>query len=219
MRAPENIREVSALGVDMLGFVFYKRSPRYVPSVPSRVGLLPDYASISEQDDVLRHGPSRVGVFVNEMPQNIITMVYNYKLDYVQLHGINDEIMIDNLRRTLDDAIRPGIKFIKAIGVSDVSDIEQWRRYKGVADILLFQAENGACCDCESKFDWSLLTNYDGDIPFIVGGGIGPEDADAVLSLSHPMMLGVDVNSRFESSMAFKDVSLLSKFVSKVKGL
>lgn len=217
MREPENIRAVSELGVDMIGFVFYRNSPRYVSSVSSHVGLLPDYASISETESAARHNPLKVGVFVSEMPQNIITMAYNYKLDYVQLHGMNDDVMIDNLRRTLDVDIRPGIKFIKAIGISDIFDIEMWRKYKGVADLLLFHAKGSTCDDDATKFDWSLLDSYDGDIPFIIGGGIGPEDAEALLSLNHPMLAGVDINSRFESSPAVKDISLLEPFVSKIR--
>lgn len=217
MREPENIRAVSELGVDMIGFVFYRNSPRYASSVPSHVGLLPDYASISETESAARHNPLKVGVFMNEMPQNIITMAYNYKLDYIQVHGMNDEVMIDNLRRTLDGDIRPGIKFIKAIGISDICDIGMWRKYKGIADLLLFHTKNRACYNDEIKFDWSLLDSYDGDIPFIIGGGIGPEDAEALLSLNHPMLTGVDINSCFESSPAVKDISLLEPFVSKIR--
>lgn len=92
-----------------------------------------------------------------------------------------------------------------------------WRKYKGVADLLLFHAKGSTCDDDVTKFDWSLLDSYDGDIPFIIGGGIGPEDAEALLSLNHPMLAGVDINSRFESSPAVKDISLLEPFVSKIR--
>lgn len=89
LRDPENIRAVMGLGADMIGLVFDRRNPRYVSSIPSNVGLLPDYASIQGHDLNEDGKVARVGVFGSDMPQNIITMAYNYKLDYVQLYGKN----------------------------------------------------------------------------------------------------------------------------------
>ena len=56
----------------------------------------------------------RVGIFADDMPQNIVTRVYNYGLDVVLLLGDESAVMIDNLRRTLDPDIRPGIRIVKA---------------------------------------------------------------------------------------------------------
>lgn len=217
MREPENIRAVKALGVDMIGLVFSRRSPRYVASVPSCAGLLPDYACID--GDVMSEGSpvSRVGVFGSDMPQNIITAAYNYKLDYIQLHGKDDEIMIDNLRHTLRDDICPGIKFIKAIGISTSKDFELCHRYKGLADMFLFYGIDDVNRRSDVRFDWTLLDCYDMDIPFLLGGGIGPDDAVEMLSIKHPMMAGVNLNREFESDIAVKDTALLGKFISVVR--
>lgn len=217
MREPDNIRDVVALGIDMVGLVFNKKSSRYVALKPSHAGLLPDYAGITVDNIAKWNNVVRVGVFGNDMPQNIITMAYNYKLDYIQLNGIGDEIMIDNLRRTLDRDICPGIKFIKAIGLADIHDVDLWRRYKDVADILLFYAEDSAFGDSDLRFDWSLLDGYDGDIPFIISGGIGPDDAERILAVSHPKMVGVNLNRCFESSPGIKDVGLLRKFIDEIR--
>ena len=109
MREPENVRDVENLGVDMIGFVFCADSERYVSMVSSNAGIIPDYAYGRQNGDeapacgaVQESKPHRVGVFVDDMPQNIVTRIYNYNLDYVQLHGSETAVMIDNLRRTVD---------------------------------------------------------------------------------------------------------------------
>lgn len=219
MREPDNIRAVENLGVDMIGLIFWKKSPRYVVSVPSYAGTIPDYAGAAACKDGKGCGRNigRVGVFVNEMPQNIITAVYNYGLDYVQLHGDESPTMIDNLRRTIDPDIHPGIKFIKAISVGAADDVKRWREYRDTADMLLFDTKGKSAGGNGLQFDWSVLDAYDGDIPFLLSGGIGPEDARKVLSFKHPRMLGIDLNSRFETAPAQKDVALLNKFINEIK--
>lgn len=219
LREPDNIRAVSALGVDMIGFIFWKDSKRYVASVPSHTGLLPDYAgrtaSALAQDAT--HRPKRVGVFVDEMPQNIITAVYNYRLDYVQLHGSESPVLIENLRRTIDPDIRRGVKFIKAISVANEDDVKRWREYDGVADMLLFDTKGEGVGGNGSQFSWNALAAYDGAIPFLLSGGIGLDDADAVLSFNHPAFAGIDLNSRFETAPGVKDVALLKAFIERVR--
>lgn len=219
LREPENIRAVAALGVDMIGFIFCKSSKRYVASVPSHTGLLPDYAGrtasalASSSADRLK----RVGVFVDEMPQNIITAVYNYRLDYVQLHGSETPVLIENLRGTIEPDIRRGVKFIKAISVACKDDVKRWREYDGVADMLLFDTKGEAAGGNGRKFSWAALEAYDGTIPFLLSGGIAPEDADAVLSFRHPAFAGIDLNSRFETAPGVKDVALLKAFIDRIR--
>ena len=62
-------------------------------------------------------------------------------------------------------------------------------------------------------FDWSLINMYDGNIPFLLSGGIGPDDAEAVKSFKHPMCVGIDLNSRFEKEPGMKDVDKLKAFL------
>ena len=67
------------------------------------------------------------------------------------------------------------------------------------------------------NFDWSVLDAYQGKTPFLLSGGIGPEDAEEIRNLHHPMFAGVDVNSRFETEPAMKDVEKLRMFVNALK--
>lgn len=193
MRDPVNLRDVDGLGVDMIGFVFYKRSPRFVSARPS-------YLPVNAK---------RVGVFVNASYYYINNCISRYGLDFVQLHG--DETP-DYCRELHRFAVSP-VRIIKAIGISCSSDVEKASDYAGNVDYLLFESRCTSRGGSGQKFDWSVLDGYAGNCPFILSGGLGPDDAASIKSLSHPLMAGIDLNSRFELSPAFKDVQALKHFL------
>lgn len=211
MRDADNIRDISALGVDMIGLIFYPPSPRYVQQFSSGAGIIPDYAPDMGKT------PLRVGVFVDDMPQNIVTRVYNYKLDYIQLHGNEPRETLENLRATIDPDINPNIKIIKAICVSSAEDINKYKEYVGAADLFLFDTKCKTVGGSGEQFDWQVLQAYDGDVPFLLSGGIGPDDAERVRNFHHPKCIGIDLNSKFEIEPALKDVEKLKQFLVKVK--
>ena len=216
MRDAQNIREVSQLGVDMIGMIFYPKSPRYVEMQSSHAGIIPDYA---KEDISIESSktPARVGVFVDDMVQNIVTRVVNYHLDYVQLHGNEPREMCENLRLTLDSDIRPGIKIIKAISVSDASDIQKYKEYVGAVDLFLFDTKCKTVGGSGQQFDWQVLEQYDGEVPFLLSGGIGPEDASRLHAFHHPKCIGIDLNSRFEIEPGVKDVEKLKGFLNAMQ--
>ena len=216
MRDARNIREVSQLGVDMIGMIFYPKSPRYVEMQSSHAGIIPDYA---KEDINIKSSksPARVGVFVDDMVQNIVTRVVNYHLDYVQLHGNEPREMCENLRSTLDPDIRPGIKIIKAISVSDASDIQKYKEYVGAVDLFLFDTKCKTVGGSGQQFDWQVLEQYDGEVPFLLSGGIGPEDASRLHAFHHPQCIGIDLNSRFEIEPGVKDVEKLKGFLNEIQ--
>lgn len=228
MRDARNIREVSDLDIDMMGFIFYPKSKRFVQMISSQAGILPDYSEERLHRMIIGNGTKdgtgshrhvkRVGVFVDEMPQTIVTHVYNYSLDYIQLHGSEEPVMIDNLRRTLDPDISPGIKFIKAFGISSVDDLKKCDAYEGHADMFLFDTRTPLKGGSGQKFDWSVLQAYHGNTPFLLSGGIGPDDVQRVMDFRHPMFAGIDLNSRFETAPAMKDVVKLKTFIAAVRG-
>lgn len=212
MREPDNIRAVAALGVDMIGFIFWDKSPRNVKQLYVPAGIIPDRAG--KQVECREESKCKyVGVFVDEMPQNIVTRVYNFHLDYIQLHGNESTVYIDNLRRSLVPDIAPDIKIIKALSICEADDVKRWREYKDHVDLLLFDTKCTCVGGSGEKFDWSVLDAYDGDIPFILSGGIGPDDAERVKSFHHPMCIGIDLNSKFEDEPALKNVDKLRAFV------
>ena len=211
MRDADNIRDISALGVDMIGLIFYPPSPRYVQQFSSGAVIIPDYAPDMGKT------PLRVGVFVDDMPQNIVTRVYNYKLDYIQLHGNEPRETLENLRATIDPDINPNIKIIKAISVSSAEDIKKYKEYVGAADLFLFDTKCKTVGGSGEQFDWQVLQAYDGDVPFLLSGGIGPDDAERIKNFHHPKCIGIDLNSKFEIEPALKDVEKLKQFLVKVK--
>lgn len=211
MRDADNIRDISALGVDMIGLIFYPPSPRYVQQFSSGAGIIPDYAPDMGKT------PLRVGVFVDDMPQNIVTRVYNYKLDYIQLHGNEPRETLENLRATIDPDINPNIKIIKAISVSSAEDIKKYKEYVGAADLFLFDTKCKTVGGSGEQFDWQVLQAYDGDVPFLLSGGIGSDDAERIKNFHHPKCIGIDLNSKFEIEPALKDVEKLKQFLVKVK--
>ena len=213
MRDAENIQQVIALGVNMIGLIFWPKSPRYVQSFSTNAGIIPDLKNPAIKD-ISNPDASYVGVFVDEMPQNVVTHAYNYKLDYIQLHGNESPIYIDNLRKTLVPDILPNVKIIKALSINEKSDVLKWKTYEGHVDMFLFDTKSTQTVGGTGKhFDWSLINMYDGNIPFLLSGGIGPDDAEAIKSFKHPMCVGIDLNSRFEKTPGMKDVDKLKAFL------
>ena len=224
MRDQKNIRAVEQLDIDWMGFIFYPQSPRCVKMIPSRAGIIPDYAKVPSINDCgvankedTCSSPVRVGVFVDDMPQNIVTRVYNYDLDMVQLHGEESAVACENLRRTIDPDIHPGLKIIKAISIKSAEDVQKYKDYEGAVDYFLFDNKCKMVGGSGNHFDWSVIAAYDGKTPFLLSGGIGPDDVDAIHNFHHPMFLGIDLNSQFEVEPGIKDVSMLREFINKVR--
>lgn len=219
MRDGENIRQVAELGVDYIGMIFWDKSPRNVTMIPTHAGIIPDRGTLSpltpqrQRAGLEKHSPLRVGVFVDEMPQNIITRVVNFNLDVVQMHGHETPTVIRNLRATIDPDIRPGIQFWKAISISTRDDLDTCKRYADCVDAFVFDTKCPTVGGSGQQFDWSILTAYDGDVPFLLSGGIGPDDAERVSAFHHPKCIGIDLNSRFETEPGMKDVDALHRFL------
>lgn len=221
MRDGDNIREVAALGVDWIGMIFWEKSPRNVTMISTHAGIIPDRAPTI--DGQKANSPKRVGVFVDEMPQNIITRVVNFRLDIIQLHGHETPTVIRNLRKTLDPDIRPGIRFMKAISIDGREDIATYKDYEDCVDYFLFDTKCQTVGGSGQQFDWSVLDSYDGEKPFLLSGGIGPDDAPRLKEWfragsrsSAKKCIGIDLNSRFESEPGIKDITKLKLFLEQL---
>ena len=192
MRDAENIREVSALGIDLMGFIFWEKSSRYVSEPPK---YLPDNCK-------------RVGVFVDAPLDVIRQHIQDYHLDLIQLHGHESPEFIRELS---------GIGVIKAFNIATIDDLAQTTPYEGLVDYFLFDAKGKLVGGNGSQFDWSVLEAYKGSTPFLLSGGIGPDDADRIRAFHHERCIGIDLNSRFELAPALKDVTALKEFIKKIK--
>lgn len=215
MRDAGNIREVAAAGADWIGFIFHPKSPRYVTMTPSLAGIIPDRSDKALTGGLT--GVKKVGVFVDDSVQNIITRIVNFGLNLVQLHGHESVTMIRNLRRSVDPDIRPGLKIIKALPIETATDFNRCRDYEGVVDYLLFDTRCKEGGGSGRQFDWSLLEGYKGSVPFLLSGGIGPDDAEAIRRIRHPLLAGVDLNSRFETAPGLKDAAAVRAFIERLR--
>ncbi len=196
MREAENIREVEALGIDMMGFIFWPKSSRYV----------------SQRPDYLPTKCKRVGVFVDEDPEQVKRLAAEYRLDYIQLHGHETPEVISYLRTPA----LPHPRILKAFNISTAEDLLQTQPYEGLVDGFLFDAKGKSVGGNGEKFNWNVLDAYQGNTPFLLSGGIGPDDAERVNAFYHPKCIGIDLNSRFELAPGLKDVNALRRFVNDI---
>lgn len=208
MRDAENIRSVEALGVDWMGFIFWPHSNRFVSERPA---YLPTKAK-------------RVGVFVDEETDTVLRIAADYALDLIQLHGSESPAYLRALRQRLADEGSP-VVIIKAFNIATAADFTLTATYAGLADYFLFDTKAHQPGGNGQQFDWSVLTAYNGDTPFLLSGGIGPDDAKrlhqafALDGFPVSTCLGIDLNSRFESAPALKDVNALQQFLSRLNRL
>ena len=196
MREPENIRAVEALGIDLMGFIFWPPSSRYVGEKPS----------------YLPRNCRRVGVFVDATLPDILAAVEDFRLDGVQLHGHETPEAIAALKARI-----PGVRIVKSLAVAGPEDLEQAEAYADVCDAFLFDTKGKLPGGNGRQFDWSVLQRYQGRLPFLLSGGIGPDDAQRIRAFDVPGCLGIDLNSRFETAPGVKDVDALRTFIETIR--
>ncbi len=194
MRDGENILAVEALGVDWIGFIFYPASKRYVDIIPS---YLPKEAK-------------RVGVFVNESISTILEKSALFSLDIVQLHG-------DEPPKLCQELIDKQIKVMKAFGVASTFPTEKIMQFEGSCNYFVFDTQTSSYGGSGRKFDWDILQNYQGNTPFLLSGGISSDDVSAIQDFSHPLCIGIDINSQFELSPTNKDIQSIQQFIKSLK--
>jgi phosphoribosylanthranilate isomerase len=202
MKFDENILEISKLQtthlqIDMLGFIFYEKSKRYVgedflmPPLPKNV--------------------QKVGVFVDATENYILEKTQKYNLDYIQLHGNETSEFCKNLRNKI-----PKVKIIKAFGVKNDFNFDKLEEYENYTDFYLFDTKGNEYGGNGISFDWSILDKYNYKKPTFLSGGLGLENQQELVSFlkqTHLPIFALDLNSRFEISPAFKDNDLLNKFM------
>lgn len=189
MREPENIRAVAEAGADWIGFIFYPKSPRYVAAVPDGV---PD-------------GVRRIGVFVAPDYEEIVARRTAFGLHGIQLHGSATPELCQRLRAD-------GLTVVRALPADNALP-EATRAYQDSIDVFLFDTPTSRHGGSGRTFDWTLLTAYDGRVPFLLSGGLRPDSLPALCRFDHPQWLGIDLNSGFETRPGLKDATTLKTFI------
>ena len=187
---PCDIEWANALTPDYIGFVFAKKSGRYVSPETARV--------LHER---LSPAIQAVGVFVNEAPENVGALLNAGVIDIAQLHGSEDEDYIKALRALTD---RP---LIQAFRIDGVHDLE--RADASPADHILLDHGAGGT---GSAFDWTILKGF--DRPYFLAGGLDPMNVAQAVKALHPY--AVDVSSGVETN-GVKDVLKMTAFVNAAR--
>lgn len=189
LRRKCDIEYANQLAPDYIGFVFAKKSKRYVT---------PDEAK--ELRAKLSKDIIPVGVFVNEETEAIVNLLNQGIIDVVQLHGDEDEDYIEKLRRLT------GTTIIKAYTIEGIEDIE--KANNSPADYVLLDSGKGS----GETFDWSLLKEI--NRPYFLAGGLTSENVKEATAMLNPF--GVDASSSLEVD-GFKDKGKMTDFVNSVR--
>lgn len=202
------IKTVEALSValdaraDMVGFVFFPRSPRHVEL--DQAAMLGAFTGIHS---------TKVALTVDASDETLSAIIDALKPDILQLHGH------ETSARTAEIRSRFGIPVMKALGVASLADLSDVKAYEQVADRLLFDAKpprnavlpggNGLA------FDWQILSGLDLTKPFMVSGGLDPSNVATALAMTGAP--GVDVSSGVETTLGIKDPAKIKAFIAAAR--
>ena len=191
----EDALHAASLNVDMIGFVFYKRSKRYIESKTVR--------------DIVNELPpsmNKVGVFVNEERSRVLEMAEDSDIDTLQFHG--DE------KPDYCSSFKDSYKVIKAFRLKAKKDLKNINDY----DVDFYMLDTYGPADfggTGKSFDWKILEDHEFLKPVILSGGLNPSNVYKAIGEIAPY--GVDVSSGVEAAPGKKDYDLMKKFVRNVR--
>lgn len=197
LKHQSNIEELMQLSIDYMGFIFYKKSPRFVD----------ENLSFDFMRSIPKH-IKKVGVFVDESSYSICNKIAHYDLDMVQLHG--------NESSELCKELKPHVKVMKAFQINDNFDFNQLKNYLSVVDYFLFDSPTVNYGGSGNTFNWQVLEKYKYDIPFFLSGGISEEHIELIKQLNIPQLIGIDINSKFEIEPGLKNTNKIKEFITKL---
>lgn len=199
LSTPETITAALENGADFVGLVFYPPSPRHVDLevaqylasfIPSQVNL--------------------VGLFVNPDDKLLNDVLGVVPLNMIQLHGEETPARVNEIKDKFN------LPVMKAIPIETAEDLKDIPLYEGIADWFLFDSKGKALPGGNGMaFDWTLLKNYKSDTPWMLAGGLEPENVQQALEIVSPD--AVDVSSGVESSKGVKDRQKIQAFIQAVK--
>jgi len=202
IKTPEIARLSSAHGADMIGVVFFKKSPRNI-----------DFKTAAEIKSSLHKNSKIVAVTVNPDDEFIDEMLKAFKPDLLQLHGS------ETRERVLEIKEKYGLSIIKAISLENPDDTKKAEIFSDIADYILFDStppKNSELPGGNSlKFNWNILKDHNVTYNWILSGGLNPDNIDQAKTQTKAVFF--DVSSGIESSSGIKDIALIKKFIDSVK--
>ncbi len=200
----ESVEAAVASGADYLGFVFFPKSPRNV--TPKQAGELAGFVPA---------GIFKVALVVNADDEQIEAILESFPADILQLHGS------ESVERVAEIKERFSLPVIKAIGVAEESDLQALDEYSKVVDQLLVDAKPPKGYELPGgnalSFDWNLIADRSWSVPWLLAGGLTPENVATAIELTGATQ--VDVSSGVESSPGKKDLEKIAAFIKAAKGV
>lgn len=195
MRDPQNITQLSRLPIDYMGFIFWEKSKRFV----------------DQPTPELSQQITKVGVFVDASKSYILQMAQTHQLKALQLHGNESPQVCAQLKAK-------GFVIVKAFAVGKSFDFNRLQAFEPHCDFFLFDTKSDLPGGSGQQFDWTLLNAYNSTTPFWISGGIGPGDVAAIQELKKKKLPlhSIDLNSKFETAPAQKDIALLEEFLKQL---
>jgi phosphoribosylanthranilate isomerase len=204
LTAAADVAAAVAAGAAYVGFVFFEKSPRHVTVDAARTLAL----------DV-PPGVAKVALTVNADNAALDALTDRVPLDMLQLHGEESPARVAEIRA------RYGLPVMKAIGVAEASDLAQIERYAGVADQLLIDAKPPPDATRPGgnalAFDWRLIEGQDWPLPWLLAGGLTPDNVAQAVARTGAKQL--DVSSGVERAPGVKDAKLIRSFIENAQGL
>ncbi|MBU2019893.1 MAG: phosphoribosylanthranilate isomerase, partial [Bacteroidetes bacterium] len=174
---------------DFTGLIFHESSAR----------------NFIDSDTAIVSNDKCVGVFVNQSEEFILSNITKYQLKTIQLHGTESPELCYRLAAF--------VTVIKAFSIDDQFLFSSTKPYQKACNYFLFDTDvKGQHGGTGRKFNWNKLNEYQGENPFFLSGGIGPNDYAEILMLNHPQFFAVDLNSQFEDAPGIKNDKQLNKF-------
>jgi len=203
MTLPEQVNALDEMGVDFAGFIFYRKSPRYMGQKIS-----------PEKMKQIKGRIAKVGVFVNTPYEELMRTVESYRLDMVQLHGDETAFFCEKVANY--------VTVIKAFRVAENDPLE-WiiRPFHDGCDMFMFDTMGAGYGGTGKKFDWNVLKQVNFDKLFFLSGGIEPGDEEKLKEFEKEeagkKLFSIDINSRFEITSGVKDMEKVRAFVNKLR--
>ncbi len=204
LKTPETVAAAVEGGASLIGFNFYGRSPRCVdPATAKRLA-----ANVPA-------GVRKVGLLVDDSDARIAEILDTCDLDLLQLHGHETPERVAEIRA------RFGKPVIKVISVSAAADLDRAAAYEGIADYLMFDAKppksmaNALPGGNAISFDWTLLSGRRFQRPWLLAGGLTPDNLIEAVRISGAPM--VDVSSGVEDRPGEKNISKIKAFLDASK--
>jgi phosphoribosylanthranilate isomerase len=189
-------------GADLVGFVFFPPSPRHVGFEAAR--------ALGER---VRGRAQKVALSVDADDEFLAATIEALKPDMLQLHGRESPDRVVVVRT------RFGLPVMKALPIAERADLSPVRLYAHVADRLLFDAraprEATRPGGLGQSFDWRLLENLATELPFMLSGGLDPDNVAEALRITRAS--SVDVSSGVERAPGIKDPDKIRAFIRAVR--